>query len=69
MMPSVEAHPGEHEVGAADLLDRLGQQQRGGQGVGAVDRVVDDVHALVGTHLQGLLDRVGWPGPGRPSRR
>ncbi len=27
--------------------------------VGAGDRVVDDVHALVGAHLQRLADRVG----------
>ena len=42
----------------AGLLDRLGEHQRGGDGVGAGDRVVDDVDALVGTHLQRLAHRV-----------
>ena len=41
------------------LLDRLGQHQGGGERVGAGDRVVDDVDALVGAHLQRLADRVG----------
>ena len=41
-----------------DLLDRLGQHQRGGDGVRAGDRVVDDVDRLVGTHLQRLAGGV-----------
>ena len=58
---SVEAIPHIDEVDGrlrADLLDGLGQHQRGGAAVRAGDRVVDDVDALVGTHLQRLADRV-----------
>ena len=57
--PSVEAMPHDDQVAlGADLLDRLGQHQRGGERVGAGDRVVDDVDALVGAHLQRLAHRV-----------
>ena len=59
-------HPGEHEVVVPDLADRLGEDEGGARGVGAVDGVVTDVHALVRAHLQGLLDGVG--GLGRAHR-
>lgn len=52
-------HAGDDEVDVADLLDRLGEDERGRDGVGAVDGGVVDVHTLVGAHLQGLLDGVG----------
>ena len=41
------------------ICSTAGEHLRGGEVVRAGDRVVDDVDALVGTHLQRLLDRVG----------
>ena len=53
-------HAAHHQVvGVGPIfLIGLGEHQRGGDRVGAGDRVVDDVDALVGAHLQRLADRV-----------
>ena len=55
-------HAAHHQVDRrllADLLDRGRPAPARCEVVGAGDRVVDDVDALVGAHLQRLLDRVG----------
>ena len=42
-----------------DPAEHLGEHRRGHQAVRAVQRLVDDVHRLVGAHRQRLADRLG----------
>jgi len=58
-----------HDVGLADLLDGLGDDERRREGVGAGDGVVADVDALIGAHLQRLLDCFGCVGGADGQRR
>src|SRR6478609_5004738 len=51
-------HAAHHDVRCPGLLDRLREHERGGDVVGAGNRVVADVDALVGPHLQRLAHRV-----------
>ena len=51
-------HAGDDEVEGAQVLHGRGEGQRGGPGVGPGQRVVAQVHALGGAHLQGLLHGV-----------
>jgi hypothetical protein len=52
---------GDDQVDILDRADRGGQHLGRLQDVGAVQRVVDDVHGLVRTHGQRLADGLGGP--------